>query len=262
MSVVVQKLVLYSFIIFFSVQQSYAVSLNNATSSRDTFTLGDPDARSFDGTGFDAFKPFESFVSGGLLSISAFTGGETGSLLEVFMLQEVTAYGGQNAGFVDNFGVLNSSGDFVSILDSTTGNPGDSASILQGADEQFTFALKAPDAIFSSIDSDNPDGGAHILGAQITTAGTVTIDPANLFGASLTFDLQVGDIVLFIEDLLASGNSVNFIPEFGDFDYNDLVYVVRNTATEVPEPSTVCLMLAGLGALFGVRRREEQKVTA
>ncbi|MDD2942347.1 MAG: PEP-CTERM sorting domain-containing protein [bacterium] len=242
--------------LFFLPQLSYAVAtdINGALSDRGgAFALGNVDARSYDGPGFDAFQPFNSFVGSEILAINSFTGGALGSRHEFFLLSEVAHYDGYMIpGVGDEFGVLDSNNDFATILPKEF-RPGDSAVITQGANEELTLALKSPEGMFSSVDGDNADGAAHLLGKRVEKAGTVFIQHADLYGGSLTFDLQVGDIVLFIEDLLLSGNML-----YGgmdtDSDYNDLVVVMRSEP--LPEPATLFLLGAAglLGA--GAKRRK------
>ena len=180
---------------------------------------------------------------------------------------------GQNPDFTDEFGLLDSSGNFISIIDGGPAMAGDTASIQIDGDEAFTLAVQTPEALLSSVDSDNQDESTHILGAIVEEAGEVVIERADLFGASLAFDLQAGDLIVFVEDLLATGNTVPFVPATSDFDFNDLVFVIREVAlesseialvdsieegmtgtapVETPEPSTYVLLLLGL---FGMAAR-------
>lgn len=232
---------------------AFGASLQDSTTVRSPFVLGDVNDRSYDGPGFDAFKPFDAFTSSEVLSVNTFTGGDSAVKHELFLLSEVAYYDGTIPGLGDTFGMLGAGGGYNEVIEAGF-NPGDSASIVQGKDEEFTLAMKGPEGTFSSIDGDNADGAAHILGKEVTSAGTVFIEHANLHGASLFFDLQVGDIVLFIEDLLISGNKL-----FGglptDADYNDMVVVVRTT--EVPEPATLMLLVPALCAAS--RRRKQAR---
>lgn len=237
-----------------SPENSSATSLQNAISPRANFTLGDVDLNSYDGPGYDAFKPFSNFTDSTISSVSSFSGSQGGgSQVEFFMLSEVAYYDGRVPGLGNNFGVLNSSGDFVSVF-GPNANVGASNSLLQGDDEEFTFALNSPEGDFSSIDKDNGDKAAHILAMRVTKAGEVNIPNANLLGILHTFNLQVGDVVLFLEDLFYTGNMLqNGLPS--DFDYNDMVVVVRSQP--IPEPATMFLLGAGL-AVFG-RKRARKK---
>lgn len=231
-----------------------AVPLAEATDVRSgfDFPLGDVDSSSYDGSGFDAFKPFEAFTSGEILSVSSFTGHSQGSRLEVYLLSEYAYFDGRDPNAANNFGVLDSNGNFISLIDSAFADPLASGETLQGAGEEFTFALQSPEALFSSIDQDNPDDGApHILAQEVVKDGEVEIDPTTLRSdESLRFSLLSGDIILYIEDMLVTGNQPLLnVPFTGDFDFNDMVVVVRQV--DIPEPSA--FLLFGVG-LFGLRR--------
>ncbi len=235
-----------------------AVPLDEATSVRSSFEfpLGDVDKSSYDGSGFNAFKPFSSIVGSDLLSVSSFTGQEFGSHLDFFLLSESAYFDGLGDPNISNkFGVLDSQGNFSTVIDSSTANPGAVGSLDQGEAQEFTFALNSPEGLFSAIDADNPDDKAHILAMEVTKAGTVFVDPTSLRGSPpIAFDLQVGDIILFIEDMLASGNERFLgVPFDSDFDYNDFVVVVRQS--QVPEPSTMLLFGSAIVGLLHRRSR-------
>lgn len=229
-----------------------AVPLGQATSPRAGFSLGNVDAVSYDGKGFDAFKPFGNIFTSQILSLGSFTGLAGLTDVSVTLLSESAAFDGSIPGVANRFGVVKD-GQFTSIIDSTTVNPGGVGHILQDPNEQFTFALQSPEGLFTTIDSQNPDGRAHIIVREVAQNGQVTINPTNVRGGpSFTLDLLAGDLVLFIEDLLESGD-IRFLDGLrADFDYNDFVVVVRQT--QVPEPGTALLL--GTGILAFRRRRK------
>ena len=242
-----------------SVTTANAVTLEGASSDRGIFAFpqGDVKASSYDGPNFDSFAAFSSFVSPELLKINSFTGQPQGSHLDVTLLSEAAAFDGTTAGYANKFGVLDEKGDFSSLIDTQSNNPGATASLLQGKDQSLTFALQSPEGLFSSVDVNNSDGAAHMLAMRVDKAGEYEIAPTSLRGtAPIKFNFLEGDIILFIEDMRVSGNLTSFlVPESSDFDYNDMVFVVRQS--EVPEPATLVLLgMAGLGAAARRKRQE------
>lgn len=243
-----------------------AATFYDFASSRGSFSVSGVDGVSYDGRGFDAFTPFAGFTSNEVLRFSSFSGvSETvsgisggGSRIDFFLLSEVCYYDGNHVpGLGDEVGIVDqATGNFTPVLGALT-NPGDSASIIVGQNETVSLALQSPEGLFTSVDADNPDGAAHLLGLQVTKAGTITIPNANLWGLSLTFELLVGDIIVFNEDLLTIGNFLQGgLPS--DFDYNDVVYVIRHTA--VPEPSTYLLLALALATIAYFKRREANQL--
>ncbi|OVE79999.1 hypothetical protein BVY02_01680 [bacterium J17] len=244
------------FLAFAIPSSAFATSITANSNVRAGFSAADIDSDgvSYDGPGWDSRGPFDAFSNGNVLELGSFIGQQN---IEVTMLSEYACYDGRMQGVANNFGVLDGNGDFISILDSQTAGAGDTGSITQNVGDEFTFALKSPDTIFSSKDSDNVDGRAHLLGLEVTQAGTISFDGDLTRTSTITYDLKVGDIVILIEDMMTDQNSSfgGMIPGLGDFDYNDMVVVVR--ATPVPEPGTMLLMSLGLLGLG--RRRQKDK---
>ncbi len=242
------------------VTNAYSSPLNENLTNRPGFSVSGVNATSYDSPEFNAFSPFDGFLSSEISAVNTFTGGKNGSNLEFFFLSEAAFYDGNHGAGANNFGITDQDGNFTSVVDSATADAGFSTQIFQEAGDELSFTLKSPESDFSSTDSKNSDNQAHILGREVTKNGSVTIDNADLQGlsASVTFNLLVGDVVLFIEDLLAGDNMLfsDFFP--GDFDYNDMVIVVRQT--EVPEPATAALLGFGLlGAGARGRKRKLQR---
>lgn len=230
-----------------------AVPLSGATSERAGFVFpnGNVEYSSYDGPIYDAFKPFSGLTSDEIFAVNTFTGQPLGSQLEVFLLSESAYFDGRDPQNANNFGVLDSKGNFISIIDSAFAEPGSSGSIFQGADEEFTFALKSPEALFTAVDNKNPDNSPHIIAQKVVADGQVFIKPESLRSDDgVSFNLLAGDMILYIEDMLRTGNqNILGVPFVSDFDYNDMVLIVRQT--EVPEPGTMLLLALGL---FGAAR--------
>ncbi|MCB0322793.1 MAG: PEP-CTERM sorting domain-containing protein [Bdellovibrionales bacterium] len=245
-------------LLFIGLSSAEAVTMTNAGSARAgfSFPLGDVSKSSYDGPAFDAFKPFAGFTGSEILQLNSFTSHEQGSMLEVFLLSESAYFDGRDPNFANNFGVLDEAGNFISILDSASAKPGDSGSILQGSNDAFTFALKSPEALFSADDKDNKDGMAHLVAQRVEKDGEVLVDPTSLRNTPpLSFQLFEGDMIIYIEDMLAQFNQQFLnVPALGDFDYNDMVVVVRQT--EIPEPASVVLLGSALLGFGRFRRRQ------
>jgi len=243
------------FVLLVCASSSHAVSLDGANSIRTTPSL----TNSYDDPSFNAFAAFNAFTSTDTLAFSAFTGGFAGGAqLSFFMMSEVAYFDGNHVpGLGNKFGLIDSANNFQTVFD-TGANPGDSHTMFQGESQSFTFGLLSPEGLFSSIDGNNPDGGAaHLVAKKVEKSGQVFIPKTTLMGGSLYFDLLAGDYILFWEDLLNKGNVFNHAGLPSDFDYNDLVIVVRQTA--VPEPSSYLLL--GLGALAMMMFRRSRNVT-
>lgn len=245
----------------FGLNSAHAVSLNEALSVRNDVPIDGVDKVSYDGSGFDIFKPFSNVANTqNILSIGSFSGLSNGSNLSVTLLAEVACFDGEEIpGQANAFGVVDANGEFKTALDSTGVLSGGTGSVELAAGEEFTLGLKSPQGLFSSVDSKNKDGKAHIIGLKVEKSGTVVIPNANRAGASFTFDLLAGDILIFIEDMFLAGNKQHFGGIPADFDYNDMVLVVRQSPTAVPEPASMALLLGGL--IGGAKARRKFKRT-
>lgn len=240
-----------------------AATLLDSLSVRVGFTPpGSINSGSYDPLQYDAFAPFAAFVAPELYQINSFTGHPNGSTLQFTLLSNASFFDGrQVAGLGDNFGVLSSGNVFTSLLNSTLVSVGATASIQQAAGETLTLALQSPihSLPLTSIDGNNPDGQAHLLGMRVVQDGQVTMGSTSAFYtfSPFTVNLLAGDLLLFWEDLLLMPTLAPYLGMIaGDFDYNDFVVLVRQIPnTPVPEPTTALLLGSGAIGWYRIRRR-------
>lgn len=106
----------------------------------------------------------------------------------------------------------------------------------------FAGQTAAYDSDLSVIAAGYPDSGQHI-GNHTSDVGDKTIFGWYKAGTELTFKLDVhntGDTFMGFEDLLGGG----------DMDFNDNMAMFSNVIMmPVPEPSSIAMLLAGLGLL-------------
>ena len=197
----------------------------------DNFING-ADDRSFDGTGTSALGAFDAFVNAGeYIDFGIF---DVATTFEAQLLFEMTAYDDLN-----EFGVLDETGGFTSLIVGSD-VAGSSRTVDIAAGGSNRLAVRSPDGTFSSVDSDNTNGLSYVIGQRILQDGFV-----KLFGNE--FAVTAGQFVVYFEDLAGA------MPQ-SDQDYNDGVLLL--TVTEVPEPATLSLLLAGLGGLK-LRRKKQ-----
>lgn len=233
-----------------------SVDIQSALTPRAAFDESGAAAGSYDANPQnDAFAAFGDLLSVGSFALDSFAGGQAGYNHQLTLLSEVTCFDGNEiAGIGNQFGFIGQDGGFNTVIDVNDG-PGTTVSFMQDADQEMTFAANSPVSLFSTIDSDNADAATHIVARTVQKAGTVVIDHANFAGtASSVFELMVGDIVFFVEDLLAVGNDIlGETPS--DFDFQDGILVLRSTPKEIPEPMT--LAMVGGAALLGAARKRK-----
>lgn len=225
-----------------------AASITDSLLARPGYVPSNPLDTTWDGEPLslaDGFSVLSPFVDGNYYELSSFNALQ-GDKIEVFSLMEMAL-------FTNVVGVKDDQGNFHEILESKNGVP-NSGSFTVGSDTELTFALLSPLGLMSTIDAENYAGETQALAQVVTQPGTLTIqrtvlDPANESGP-YTFNLLAGDIILFFEDIPLSAS---------DFDYNDMVTVVRHTAAEIPEPTTVLLFGAGLAGLATRKKAQAKK---
>jgi hypothetical protein len=153
-----------------------------------------------------------------------FTATSTGDLVAYFA--------GSTAGYDNTLSVLvNGHATGIFGLDDHTSLYGDSLNFgLVHAGDVLTFQLNVITTgdQFYSDKSMNLDGVNHVYSTSFTTDGVI----------------PTGTYVAF-EDLNGGG----------DLNYHDETFVFTNVTTAVPEPSSVLMLLAGLGAMGAVARR-------
>ncbi len=196
---------------------AFGATLNDSLTLRDGFDLGDIDSRTSDDPKYNLVDPFSSFTDGNFYEIGEFSGHEGSSNLEITLLGHV-------AGFTDTIGYWDEGGTFNSLVSSTDAL-GTTASITQNADDAFKFGIETPRGFFSAIDSENQNSEIQVIASTIVTAGLLELPFANKNDESFSFNLEVGDVVIWMEDLRASK---------GDFDFNDLVVVARHSEINKP----------------------------
>ncbi len=238
-----------------------ASPLLDSLSNRGSFTVNS--SNSYDGPASSTLSFISTFSDGNLYQMDSITESAKGTNYSAFLISELACYDGNDIpGFANQFGTVDSSGKFSSIINTDKIDPIASGSFTAGAGSKFDFALKSPEGLFYSKDSKNTidNGAAHMIAVKITKDGLLNL-PSSLSlrnnGKPLSFQLFVGDTVLFLEDMLTSGNIASgLIPFAGDFDYNDMVVVVR--ASAVPEPSTMFLL--GSAAIGMILRRKKNNL--
>lgn len=230
----------------------------DSLSNRGSFTVKAD--QSYDGPGSSSLSFISAFSDGNLYQMDTVTESSKGTNYSAFLISELAAYDGNEIpGYSNQFGAVDSKGNFTSIINTDKKNPIATGNFSAEAGSKFDFALKSPEGLFYSKDSKNvnDNGAAHMIAVKVTKNGELNL-PGSLSllnnGKPISFQLFAGDMVLFFEDMLTMGNTASgLIPFASDFDYNDMVVVLRGA--EVPEPST--LFLLGSAAIGMILRRKK-----
>ncbi|HMO18607.1 MAG TPA: PEP-CTERM sorting domain-containing protein [Oligoflexia bacterium] len=250
---------LFLFVVFFLSTNVYASSFSSFLTERNNFFFpkGDPNLSSYDGDGHNAFEVFSSFTTSTLYQMNSFDGGSLGRNIQAFNLLEYACYDGMFPAYANQFGVIDNEGNFFSMIDTAGTNPVTEGNFVQAAGQELRFGLLSPEGLFSSVDSENDGNATQIIAKVVDKDGEITIDRTNLGGGTVTFQLFAGDVLLFIEDMKALGNGLEsgLVPFTSDYDYNDMVLVIRQS--EIPEPATLLLFGSAVAGL-GLRRKKSK----
>lgn len=230
-------------------------NLENRDALTATFA---PDTTSYDRPEFNAFTPFAGIVDPTLAQLHGFSVAGSAELT-VTMIAERGWFDGKHLTVGNTFGFVDGNGQYVSFLDKDA-NPGDSASLTlsQG---NYNFAISSPEGLFFDDDEKNLYNGqpnTQMLAMRVVKDTIMTIQNADLFGASIILDLHAGDLILAFEDL-RSGCNLNvgngLTCTLTDADFNDGLLLVRSNSAPVPEPGTMMLLSSGLFGFVARRRR-------
>jgi len=229
----------------FSASSVSALTLDSSLTPLVNFSL--PPGASTDPHSNSIFSQFTGlFDTTTAYTISSFSGHSDGSVLDFTMASERGAYATQN-----RFGVTDQNGVFREIF-SGASNPGDVGTVTQSANDIFTLTLIDPYGNnFFSEQTKNADGMLHMFALKATAFGTLNIPAAawSVDSPAFTIDISPGMVAIFTEDLIYGG----------DFDFNDLVTIGKQTANVVPEPVTCLLTALGTGVVLRKRRKVQDR---